>query len=302
VAYTVDDTDYDLVEIPLDGSPMRPLLASRLAEHSVHFSPRGPEFAYTAAGQEAEIRIRHPVTLAERVVVSRADFADGNPSNLVAAAFSPDGTKLAYNRNFEIWISPANGGSPTKLTDAEGRGEFGAEWSPDGAWIAFTLARATTGGLVKVRVGGGEPPVRLRNRGCGRVPAWSPDGAWIACGREPIGLDLVPADGGPVRDLGPHYEMAAAWARDSSRLYVIRAIEGRRELGELTWRTGIFRRIADVPPDFAIDASMSWTGRLSLSSDGRSLVTSVVRATGDIWIADGIRPPQDLWARLLGGR
>ena len=100
------DLDYDLVEIPLDGSPIRPLLASRLPEHSVHYSPRAPEFAYTAAAGGGEIRIRQPATLAERVVVSQSDFPDQKgPGRFAAAAFSPDGTKLAYNRNFDIWIS-----------------------------------------------------------------------------------------------------------------------------------------------------------------------------------------------------
>jgi hypothetical protein len=277
------------------------LLASRLPEHSVHFSPRSPEFAYTAAvGQGAEIRIRQPATLAERVVVSRADFPESpNPLRLAAAAFSPDGTKLAYNRGFGIWISPSNGGAPTKLTHESG--EFAAEWSPDGAWIAFNYARPAYSGLVKVRVGAGEPEVRLRPGVCGpAAPAWSPDGAWIACGREPMGLDLVPADGGPRRELGAQYEPVAAWARDATRLYVIRAAGGRRELGELTWGTGAFRRISDIPPDFTISNGMSWAGRLSLSYDGRSLVTAVSRETGDIWIADGLRPPQPWWSRLRG--
>jgi WD40 repeat protein len=302
VAYTVGDSDFDLVEIPLDSSPIRPLLASRLPEHSVHFSPRTPEFAYTAAGQGDEIRIRQPATLAERVVVSRADFAEpANPPRFVAAAFSPDGTKLAYNRGFEIWISPSNGGAPAKLTRESG--EFGAEWSPDGTWIAFSYARPFYSGLVKVRVGAGEPEVRLRPGVCGlAAPAWSPDGAWIACGRQPMGLDLVPANGGAPRDLGAQFESVAAWARDANRLYVIRASGGRRELGELTWRTGAFRRISDIPPDFAISNNMSLAGRLSLSYDGKSLVTAVSRATGDIWIADGIRPPQTWWSRLIGRR
>jgi hypothetical protein len=54
-----------------------------------------------------------------------------------------------------------------------------------------------------------------------------------------------------------------------------------------------------VRPDFAINAHMSWIGRVSLSPDGRSLVTPVLRATGDIRIAGGIQPPPGPWARLL---
>jgi Tol biopolymer transport system component len=301
VAYVANELDYDLAEIPLDGSPTRPLLASRLVEHSVHYSPRADEFAYVAAGEAAEIRVRQRSTLAERVVVSRADFVTHPPpARFAGVAFSPDGTKLAYNRNFEIWVSPANGGTPAKLTRNDG--EFAPEWSPDGAWIAFNYAKPTWGGLVKVRVGADSDPVRLRPGMCGVVaPAWSPDGTWIACGRDPRGLDLVPADGGSPRSLGAQYEPVAVWSRDSNHLYVIRAADGRRELGELTWRTGSFRRIAVIPPDFIIQNPMSWTGRLSLSHDGTAIVTAVVRQTGDIWLLEGLRPPRTWWRRLVGG-
>ena len=303
VAYTTTDLDYDLVEIPLDGSPIRPLLASRLPEHSVHYSPRAPEFAYTAAAGGGEIRIRQPATLAERVVVSQSDFPDQKgQGRLAAAVFSPDGSKLAYNRNFDIWISPSNGGAPAQLTSEQG-GEFGAEWSPDGAWIAFNYARPSFGGLVKLRIGAGESEVRLRKGPCGQVaPAWSPDGVWIACGRQPMGLDLVPANGGEPRFLGTQYEPVAAWSRDSKRVYVIRASEGRRELGELTWESGHFRAISQIPADFEIGTVMSWAGRLSVSYDASALVTAVSRATGDIWILDGLRPPQAGWQALLGRR
>ena len=70
--------------------------------------------------------------------MSQADFAGRpGPTRFAAAAFSRDGTKLAFNHNFAIWISPSNGGAPAKLTSESG--EFAAEWSPDGAWIAFNF-------------------------------------------------------------------------------------------------------------------------------------------------------------------
>lgn len=300
VAYVASEQDYDIMSIPLDGSPVRSHLASRLAEHSVHASRRTDELVYVAASDGPEIRVRQPTTLAERVVVSASDFSgQGGVGGFAAAAFSPDGTKLAYNRNFEIWISPANGGAPAKLTTSNG--EFAAEWSPDGAWIAFNWAKPFFAGLVKFRVGAGEDVVRLREQVCGAsAPAWSPDGEWIACGRNPVGLDLVPAAGGPARDLGAAYESLAAWSRDSERLYVIRAIEGRRELGELIWRSGRFRAITAIPADFEVSNGMSWAGRMSLSHDGTALVTAVVRATGDIWLLEGLRPRRTWWQRIVG--
>jgi eukaryotic-like serine/threonine-protein kinase len=302
VAYVANETDYDLMEIPLDGSPVRPLLASRLAESSAHYSPRTNEFVYVAAAEAQEIRVRQSSTLAERILVTAADFGPASAQNFAAPAFSPDGTKVAYNRNFEIWISPANGGVPAKLTAKGNSGEFGAEWSPDGKWIAFNYAKPTFGGLVKVRVGATDDPVRLRPGTCGNVaPAWSPDGIWIACGRGsgPSGLELVPAAGGEPTRLGDQYEKVAVWSRDSDHLYVIRDTGPRREFGELTWRSGHFRRIVDIPSNFVIGLTMSWTGRLSLSNDSKSIVTTVERDAGDIWILDGLRPPRRWWQRLL---
>ena len=117
-----------------------------------------------------------------------------------------------------------------------------------------------------------------------------------------MGLDLVPANGGEPRFLGTQYEPVAAWSRDSKRVYVIRTSEGRRELGELTWESGHFRAISQIPADFEIGTVMSWAGRLSLSHDASALVTAVSRATGDIWILDGLRPPQAGWQGLLGRR
>jgi hypothetical protein len=47
---------------------------------------------------------------------------------------------------------------------------------------------------------------------------------------------------------------------------------------------------------------MSWSGRLSLSHDGKSILTAVSRPTGDIWILEGLRPPQTWWKSLTGRR
>ena len=104
-----------------------------------------------------------------------------------------------------------------------------------GSQVAEALAAAHGAGRQRSR--------RLRPGMCGSVaPAWSPDGAWIACGRDPMGLDLVPAAGGQPHSVG-------ALCRARRRLVArfepaLRHPRGRRELGEVTWRTGAF------PADF----------------------------------------------------
>jgi hypothetical protein len=83
-------------------------------------------------------------------------------------------------------------------------------------------------------------------------------------------------------------------------LYVIRVKGGDREEGALRWRTGTFQALNRLPRDLRILESEGHGGRMSLSYDGRSLVATAVRATGDIWVLDGLRPPRPLWRRVLG--
>ena len=53
-------------------------------------------------------------------------------------AFSPDGSKIAYNANGKIWVSSLNGGEMkalnTGLPEGARQSEFG--WSPDGERLA----------------------------------------------------------------------------------------------------------------------------------------------------------------------
>jgi hypothetical protein len=71
-------------------------------------------------------------------------------------------------------------------------------------------------------------------------------------------------------------------------------------LGALRWWTGTFEPLNRLPPNLVIAEREMHGGRISLSYDGRSLVATAQRATGDIWILDGFRPPQPLWSRMFG--
>lgn len=75
--------------------------------------------------------------LTQRVAAMARVGSSGSPS------FAPDGARLAFVSNLsglpQVWTLPVEGGWPqlvTALDDPVGS----VEWSPDGAWLAFTLA------------------------------------------------------------------------------------------------------------------------------------------------------------------
>jgi len=49
--------------------------------------------------------------------------------------WSPDGSKIVFIKNYDIWVMNTDGSNQTKLTQGFG-GDFLA-WSPDGTKIAF---------------------------------------------------------------------------------------------------------------------------------------------------------------------
>jgi Tol biopolymer transport system component len=58
-------------------------------------------------------------------------------------SFSPDGRRIALLSNLsgvpQVWIAPSTGGWPTMVTALEDP-VGGVEWSPDGAWLAISVA------------------------------------------------------------------------------------------------------------------------------------------------------------------
>lgn len=292
LAFTNGVSDFDLMELPLDGGPVRPLHATGQWEDSADWSPVAPEFVYVTQGG---IRLRSKDGTRDRLVVTPGNF-QAKTIWFVAPSFSPDGTRIAYVTvepgRRAAWISPVNGGAPAPLGDFEGLlGPI--SWSPDGKWMALQSNR-----LAKVLVGSGEKPIILADQPCGFIPSWSPDGNRILCSRDGV-LYTISAEGGLPEFLGKEYEPIAAWSRDTRYIYAIRNAEGKRQLGRLEWRRGTFQAVLNVPKEWRFNTPSFGAVRLSLSPDGQSLATTVLRQTGDIWILDGFHPRVTLWQRLL---
>jgi Tol biopolymer transport system component len=190
------------------------------------------------------------------------------PAADVAAAWSPDGRQLAFNRGDDLAIARADGSDVRVLLAAGGGESFGApDWSPDGKTIVFTATHDgreepdimvvdSTGQNLQTLISSGEQFDFVDE------PTWSPDGRNVLfLANDPGGwrdLYLMHPDGSHVRLLlrrgfeldgsgigwSPDGESIAFQAdKDGGCLYVVdasgknlrRLVEGCSVGVDLTW-------------------------------------------------------------------
>jgi len=143
-----------------------------------------------------------------------------DPGLAASPAISPDGRMVAYasdrdtGSNLELYVQPARGGSPRRLTTGV-ENHSDPAFSPDGATVAF-YSTDDGGGISTVPAAGGDShPIAPG----GHTPRYSPDGRWIAYANK-AGAYIVASTGGTARKFHPEYPSlrAPAWSPDGASL------------------------------------------------------------------------------------
>jgi dipeptidyl aminopeptidase/acylaminoacyl peptidase len=205
---------------------------------------------------------------------------------------SPDGSRVAYQvwridreaneYRSAIWVAPLDGSEEPRQFTAGERRDGGAQWSPDGRWLAFTSNRGgekEQAQLYVIPSEGGEARKLTSLAESVEEIAWAPDSARIAITarvrdaayeeeddrkRAPrrltrlfykldsVGwttdrhrhLHVVPLDGGDVRQLtdGDCEDGNPAWSPDGTRI-VFSALRGDR------WDVELVSRLYSVSAD-----------------------------------------------------
>jgi TolB protein len=145
---------------------------------------------------------------------------DGSGQQMLAPAFpdmrwSPDGRRIAFESNWQVWVMNADGSGQRRLTGNGGR-NFAPPWSHDGQRIAFERRtgrekyRRCSGCGTAVHfevwvMNAGGSDARLLARDA-EQPSWSPDGRKIAftgrqIGEEQSDIYVMNADGTGQRNL-----------------------------------------------------------------------------------------------------
>jgi Tol biopolymer transport system component/DNA-binding winged helix-turn-helix (wHTH) protein len=141
------------------GGAERKLFAGAPAHPPLDWSPDGRFIAFTAKEAEKEtysIFLLSVETLETRKLSEPpAEDQDWGP------AFSPDGKQLAFIRMNsdlgDIFIMPANGGAPRRLTFDHASMPTPPAWTRDGRSIVFSSTRSSVPTLWRVPVSGGSP-------------------------------------------------------------------------------------------------------------------------------------------------
>lgn len=102
---------------------------------------------------------------------------------------SPDGQHVIFSRSSvdwkenrydsELWLSK-NGEEPFQLSNHPTQSSYGAQWSPDGQWIAFLTSVEDKTQIHVMRTAGGAAFQASHAKGSVSGYEWSPDGKQIA--------------------------------------------------------------------------------------------------------------------------
>lgn len=94
-------------------------------------------------------------------------------------ALSPDGNRLAFSYQGDLWVSSSSGGLATRLTNHVEM-DVRPVWSPDGSQIAFASNRYGNNDVFTIPVDGGGSVRRITWWAASDVPNdWTPDGKSI---------------------------------------------------------------------------------------------------------------------------
>jgi len=305
IVFTENVRDHDIVEVPLDGGPPVPLVASTRYDGSPAWVPSGDRFAYVVdRGLGDEIRVRERAGAADRRLLGAREFAEA-AAGIRALQYSPDGRWLAFvgitfapDLRAAVWVVSAEGGTPRRVTPREWMA-FRSAWSPDGRSIAVNMIEGAGVGFSIVDLDSSGPPRKLRLPDGVQVRGteWSPTGEWIANFAVRENTDdrptlLINPATGAIRELPAVDSPALAWSRDGKRLYGLAPGKDVTQLVAQDIVTGQVKTVATYPAWIPAWELVGNTLRLSIHPSGRSLLTTTFTNRSNVWSMTGLR-----WSR-----
>jgi TolB protein len=228
IAFTSDrDGDWEIFEMNADGTEVRQLTDNDYTDIEPAWAPyknrqAGSRIAFTSDrdgdgdGEIFSWFIEHPEFSSRFWRVTDNDDSDSS------AAWSPDGDRIAFESDREIFVIYAGGSEVRQLTDNDAWDGYPA-WSPDGKRIAFTSGRDGDLELFEMNADGSEVRQLTDNDADDACGVWSPDGKHIAFTSDRDGdfeIFVMKADGTQVRQLtnNDDFDACGVWSPDGKHI------------------------------------------------------------------------------------
>lgn len=248
------------------------------------WSPRSNAFAYVK-----NVAGRYQVVLREAGSGWERTLSPPLLEPIKSLAFSSDGQRVAYASGDAIFVGGSGVGS-SKLLSANA--PDGVAWSPDGNWIAFSAYKNGHRILAKAKTGTGDG-VTILQSDAGFMPAWSPDGQWIATVDPHQGVLLLSPDGKQTKRLGSGRWLSEAWTKNGDLAGIRETVQRHLDFATLQTASGeetSHQDLGAIPPDFAFGDSTGLTpvSGATLSPDGATLLTSMLRVRSHLWLLSGL--------------
>jgi Tol biopolymer transport system component len=223
------DGDYAIYAMNADGGREKRLTPAHDSEaHDVLFfqvdpaySPDGARIAFAGRrGTSFDLFVMDADGTGTEQLTSSGEN-DGQP------AWSPDGTRIAYQRgeSARLFVMNADGSGQRRITD-DTAPEAQPAWSPDGEWIAYV--RRTPGTEIRevwlVRPDGSDRRALTTLEATADAPAWSPDGTKLAFASndedDRFEIYEIGVDGSGLRRLSTSADAAfePAWSPDGASI------------------------------------------------------------------------------------
>ncbi len=312
--FTEDRSEGDVVELSLAGGRPHLVVGSSKDDRSAAWSPDGRRMAYvTDRRGHDEIWTRLGEDQSDQPLVTPDAFPGPGPARIMSVRYSPDGERMSFvtvatapDGTFlsRLWVMPTRGGTPRPLV-SEASHTTRATWAPDGRSLAVRLTNADQAGIWSIPVDTSQKP-----RAILRGPdvhvwhlEWSPTGnliagvGWIPPDRSPRTLVFAP-DGTGLRALPDLGSPALLWSRDGRTIYGVTDIEGVSTLRALDVGTGAVRTVADYGTRLMLFEWINDTLQFMPTPDGRGFLTTAYNRRADIWMMNGLTPPQTRGWRL----
>ena len=178
-----------LVMNPLPESPVVPIITGthtqELGNYVCSWSPIEERIAYNLTVWTSDHPSRHV-----RSDICMVDVEDGETQTILSdnqliygGDWSPDGSQFVFSSTrggkYHLWVVPATGGTPQRLTAGPGNDKHPA-WSPDGSRIAYASNRTGNNEIWVFSFIRNDEAQLTFGSGSKNSPTWSPDGQALA--------------------------------------------------------------------------------------------------------------------------